>query len=419
MGSNTRNQKLKKFSIAFLTLSILTSFITQTFGEGGILSRITVADMFGTVAFIVFIGLNKFYSSSGYRAAFFIVFAFAIGLFQTASLGQTLTELLVLLFLVFSSIMTYSVYRTPEGFIQLINLVVYTSLITSFFGFYGFVAMATGLPNIFPGRAAGEIMSGFRNAGQAGAFILVFLTILMPFNFSTATQLLTKRQKLLLNIAIYSLIIFLFLTAKIAAYIGFAFCIIFSAAQRRKYGYVFLILIVSGVIALLWENLDSIAPAVYTRINAKIETRITNNLNDENDLDDSFIAKNFGEAIDVFVEHPITGAGIGGFQGVYAKHEVHSTYFKIIGETGTAGVIAYLLFIILLVSNFLGLSKEKKISPYADFLWNLKPFFFGCMVSWFYTYHLRKREFWIMFAVIAIASYLRKNTSFTRLQEPE
>ncbi len=399
---------MKKFSLIFLTLSILTSFITQTFADGGILKRITVADMFGSIAFIVFLGLNKFYSTSGYRSAFFIVFAFAFGLFETANLGQTLTELLVLLFLVFSSITLYSVYRSPEGFIQLIHLIIYTGLITSFFGFYGFVAMVTGLPNIFPGRASGEIMSGFRNAGQAGAYILIFLTILLPFYFSSASKLLDKKHKFLLVLAIYCLIIYLFLTAKISSYIGFTFCILFSAVQRRRYGYVFIIVFVSGLIFLIWQNLESIAPAVFTRINAKIETRITNNLNDENDIADGFIAQNLKEAFTVFYNHPFTGSGIGGFQGVYDRHEVHSTYFKIVGETGFIGIFAYFLFLILLISNLLGLSKQKKVNPYADFLWNLKPFFYGCMVSWFYTYHLRKREFWILFAVISIATYLRK-----------
>ena len=174
----------------------------------------------------------------------------------------------------------------------------------------------------------------------------------------------------------------------------------------------FVILIVSGLIFLIWQNLESLAPDVYARINVKIETRITNNLNDENDLEDGFIAKNLKEALTVFNEHPLTGSGIGGFQGVYAYHEVHSTYFKIIGETGLTGVIAYFVFLILLVFNLLGLSREKNENPYADFLWNLKPFLYGCMVSWFYTYHLRKREFWILFAIIGIASYLRKNTSW-------
>jgi O-antigen ligase len=398
---------LKKFSLIFLTLSILTSFITQTFAEGGIMKRITVADMFGFIAFIVFLGLNRFFSTSGYRSAFFIVFAFAFGLFQTGNLGQTLTELLVLLFLIFSSITLYSVYRSPEGFIQLINLIIYTGLITSFFGFYGFIAMITGLPNIFPGRASGEIMSGFRNAGQAGAYILIFLSILLPFYFSSASKLLDQRHKFLLLLAIYCLIIYLFLTAKIAAYIGFAFCIALSAMQRRRYGYVFVILIVSGLIFIIWQNLESLAPDVYERINIKIETRITNNLNDENDIEDGFIAKNLKEALVVFNDHPLTGSGIGGFQGIYDYHEVHSTYFKIMGETGLTGLIAYTIFIIALMGNFSKVRKFKKNNPYADYLWNLQPFLLGCAVSWAYTYHLRKREFWILFAVISIAAYLK------------
>lgn len=403
---------MKKFSIAFLNLSILTSFITQTFGNSGLLTRITFADLLGTISFIVYIGVNNFFTTTGYKAAFFILFTFSFGLFQTEDLGQTLTELLVLLFLVNSSITIYSVYRSQEGFITLINLIVYTSILTCLFGFYGLLAMITGLPNIFPGRASGEILSGFRNAGQAGAFVLMMLTILFPVKFSSVYQLFNKRQKFLLNISLYFLVIFLFLTGKIAAYIGFAFCIVFSILQKRNYGYVFLVLFMAGLISVVWSNLENLAPDVYNRINQKFETRVTNNLNDENDIEDGFIAKNILLAFSVFDKHPITGSGIGGFAGIYSSHEVHSTYFKIVGETGVLGIISYSIFLIVLLSFFSGTNKARKTNHYADFLWNLRPFLFGSMISWFYTYHLRKREFWIFFAVISIANYLYRNTNF-------
>jgi hypothetical protein len=32
----------------------------------------------------------------------------------------------------------------------------------------------------------------------------------------------------------------------------------------------------------------------------------------------------------------------------------------------------------------------------------LRPFVIGWLISWGYTYHLRKREFWIAFAIISI-----------------
>lgn len=410
---------MKKLTLGFLSISILTSFITQTFGSSGLFTRITVADIFGLVAFSLFAANFNFKSTAAYRGGFLIVLAFSVGLLASEQLGQTMTELLVLLFLVLSSITIYSAYRSYDGFLRLLRLVIYTALLAAFFGFYGFVASITGLPQIFPGRASGEILSGFRNAGQAGAFVLVMLTILMPLRFSSAAKQLDKKHQMLLSVAIYSSVVFLFLTGKIAAYIGFAFCIAFSALQKRQYGYVIALAFGGLIISLIWSNLETIAPAVYTRINTKIETRITQNLEkDDNDNEDNFIAKNLGEAMRVFEEHPVTGSGIGGFGGVYGRHEVHSTYFKLLGETGLAGTFAYIVFIVMLMQNFSGVAKVRSVNPYADFLWNMRPFLLGCFISWSYTYHLRKREFWVLVAIITIASYLKRNVVYTTKAVP-
>ena len=49
-----------------------------------------------------------------------------------------------------------------------------------------------------------------------------------------------------------------------------------------------------------------------------------------------------------------------------------------------------------------------KDNPYIDYLQRMIPFVIGCMVSWGYTYHLRKREFWIMIAILVIVTYQAK-----------
>jgi hypothetical protein len=48
-------------------------------------------------------------------------------------------------------------------------------------------------------------------------------------------------------------------------------------------------------------------------------------------------------------------------------------------------------------------SKIQRANPYANFLRELSPLIIGCIISWGYTYHLRKREFWIMFAIVFLA----------------
>ena len=402
---------MKKLVYFFLALSILTSFITRTLGESGILARIAFPDVIGMLAILFFfLSGERFLIHKSIISAFIIVAAFAVGLIVTQVLSATAVEVFILLFLVVSCVIIYSLYRSEEGLIKLLKLIIYTALVTSAMGFYGFAASITGLPNIFAERASGEVISGFRNAGQAGSYALIMITILMPLKSSALNKVFDKRHQILLNIAIVSLILFLFLTGKIAGYIGFAFCLLFSALQKRKFVNVFVIAIIGGGLAIVWYNLENIAPDVYKRIYSKYQTRITANISGENDItENGFIASNLGGAMKVFENHPFTGSGIGGYYTVYDNYEVHSTYFKLLGETGAIGTFAYIYFVIVLFSNFKGVSKIRKKNPYADYLWNLLPFLCACFISWSYTYHLRKREFWILFAVICIVSYLKKS----------
>lgn len=409
---------MKNIVFFFVSFSILTSFITRTYGDSGILARVVFADLFGaaSIAFFILSG-QKLLTGTSLQAALIVVIAFSAGIFATKVLDATLIELLILLFLILSFRIIYSLYRSEDGFIKLIKLIIYTSLLASFTGFYGFIAGITGLPNIFAERATGEILSGFRDAGQAGAYALIMLTILMPLRSSTLNKKLNKQSLVLLNITIISLILFLFLTGKIAAYIGFAFCLFFNALQKRRLGSVLLIAIIAGSISIVWYKLKNISPDVYNRISSKYENRITDNVSGKNDITETgFFAENLGASINVFLNHPLTGSGIGAFFPIYDRHEVHSTYFKLLGETGIIGTIAYIYFLLIFFSHFKDVSRIKKKNPYANYLWNMIPFILGCFISWAYTYHLRKREFWILFAVICIASYLKKLWNVTQNQ---
>jgi len=65
------------------------------------------------------------------------------------------------------------------------------------------------------------------------------------------------------------------------------------------------------------------------------------------------------------------------------------------------GVVGYLLFMAKFLAPFRYRSRG---DAWQEFVYYLFPFILGCLVSWTYTYHMRKREFWIMAAIIAIIS---------------
>ena len=85
--------------------------------------------------------------------------------------------------------------------------------------------------------------------------------------------------------------------------------------------------------------------SLIKRVSYKFDARVVKNVNNESDND--FIQENFGAAFVAFNDRPLIGSGLGAFHGVYSSHEVHSTYLKMLGETGIIGTIGYVIFIVI------------------------------------------------------------------------
>lgn len=385
---------------------VLTSFITKTYGEAGqgVAGRFTFPDLVALVGLIILLG--KKFLFPPLMAGFIMIFAFTIGMFTSLAVDVTVFEIIIHIFLMFSVVLLYNAYR--NNIALLIQDIATVTIIAGSIGLLDFFASGLGLPRIFSARADGEVVSGFRNAGQAGAYVLVCLTILIPAAFSEMSQIFKKKQLLLIKIGIGSGMIFLLSTGKIAAYIGIVFGFLFFNLFRRRLLPLFFTLVFGIIGYFAYENLDVISPTMNNRLKAKVESRVTKNINGEVDpTKEGFIAHNVGNAMEAFVENPYTGTGLGAFAGAYERHEVHSTYFKMIGETGILGVIGYSIFMIFFIGKVRSYKKYPvmpgiTVNPFADYLKNLWPFLLGCLVSWAYSYHLRKREFWILFIVVIL-----------------
>lgn len=405
-----------------LILLVLTSFYTHSIlpiGVSSIFGRISYSDLIGLI--VLAFSVSKLLSyinysskiSNVYIYAFFMVSMFFFPFVFSLSPIQTIVESLIHYYLVLLSIVFFVTFKN-NLFRILIPVIINTLIIASILGFYDLIASFTGLPRIFPSRANAELMAGFRNAGQAGAYFMTFLAILYPLRDSKLKDKLSKKYRYRLNIAIVLSIIFLFASGKIAAYIGFSVGAVLYAFQSKSIKSILSVIIVSVLLFFAFNNLENIAPELYNRLNGKIQTRIVQNIEGTSNSD--FFESNFGGAIRAFIDRPITGTGLGGYQGHYHQNEVHSTYIKMIGETGVLGVIGYLIFII---SFLLLLKKPKrtyKNNPYYDYLFKMSPFILGSLVSWGYTYHLRKREFWILVAILLIIKYQAKLFDFNKLK---
>ncbi len=390
-------------------LYVLLSFIIIPFGSIGLMARITLPDVILAGAILLLFGVKKIYNPKLGAPALMILFFFGTAIFSLNPV-TTVVEIVILLFLLFSVLVVYNVY-----FYNLKRLFLDISIATTasfIIGIYDFFAGNVGLPRLFPSRAAGEILSTFRNAGQAGAYVLIMLAILLPARLSSLKNSFTLKEMRILNIGIISGVMFLLVSGKIAAYIGFFFGIFFLNIVHHNAKALMATLILGLFLTIIFLNLEHISPELDARIQSKIESRIVGNIDGTHDVtEEGFIAENIKTSLESFQDNPLSGSGIGAFTEKYGDHEVHSTYFKIIGEGGVLGFIGYSLFFIFLLKTirykpaFIVTDFQQQLIQYKKIF---MPFFWGCAISWAYTYHLRKREFWIMLTVILIInSFLR------------
>ena len=390
----------------FIFLFILTSFITRTIGgDDGLFSRIIVADIFGAIAILIyFIDGKKYFSPNRINSAWLLIGTFALGIFGSYFPLKSLFEVIILAFLVLIFHTIISHYNTPEKFTRLIVAFAYASLFGSIIGLYDIFIGGHGLPRIFPERASGEAVSGFRNAGQAGAYMLISIVTLFAFYSSKLFELLNRKQRNFIRLTLIFSFLFFITTGKIAAYIGLSVSFFCYVVYKRNFKVLIGSALVAMLIGFIVIKFETAAPLLYGRLVRKVQTRILEPAEGkENNTGSNFIKANFGGALQAFNDNPLTGSGIGGFMNRYGRYEVHSTYLKIVGETGIIGIVGYFVFMIYFLKTVFIPSSIKKKNPYADFLRQLSPLMIGCIVSWGYTYHLRKREFWIMFAIIFLA----------------
>tara|TARA_R110002051_G_scaffold119001_1_gene192624 strand:+ start:6044 stop:7303 length:1260 start_codon:yes stop_codon:yes gene_type:complete len=409
----------KKFLLSFILLSFISKTIVTYEGSASILGRITFADLFGALALLfgirqLLLGYMKSRQISFvYYAGFFMVLLFFLPILFSYNQRATIVESLIILFLILISITIF--YQFKDKLIKIIlPTLIYTLLLSSILGFYDVLASTIGLPRIFSQRNDGEAMSGFRNAGQAGAYYLVLLTILIPLKYSKLKLHLKPREQKFLDITLVLGLLFIFATGKIAAYIGIVAGILFYAIKKRNLKTVLLIVISSFSISIIYANLDKIAPDLYIRLEDKIQERIIRNVDGTSQND--FFTTNWGSAINTFEDLPLTGSGLGAFAGNFHQNEVHSTYLKMLAETGLIGTFGYLILMFLVYFLFKR-PKSHFRNIYYDYLGDMLPFFFGCVISWSYTYHLRKREFWIFVAVLMITRYMAKKQNLEVIEE--
>lgn len=401
-----------KTIIGLLFLYFFSAGITWVEGEAGsgISGRVTFADIIG----VLLIVLAFFQVLTKKRAALFIpseykwyipfLFLLIISMILSAKPLVGLLEILVHFYIFIVSLFLINIfknYSSDDLFGKLLLLILYSGGALAAIGLLQFFIF----PNLFLG-VHGGLSGTFRNTGQAGAFFSTYLAILIP-GFLTGLIKPRIRNYFILTMILMALLF----TFKRSAQIGFivgAILIVLkllrsSSIRDKKIGaYVFTavaLLTPLGLVLFYWgiENISGMAWRFSNKINA----------NTVQSFSEGFLAENLHGMWKAFSAKPLLGVGPANVAGVYTlKYELHSTYMKIIATTGLVGTLAYIIF---MLSFFVSVFKARSVNIYGRYLSYFLPFYFGLMISWAYTYHLRKREFWILFAIISFALFLYKN----------
>ena len=395
-------KNLKRYELIFYLFVIASAYTLPISGgdDAGVAGRVLWADLFG-VAMVVFTfaAVRPTLNVIALGGICFVV-SLAPGILASANMPMTIVGFFIHLFLVLIFIAGCELIRTHDSFVSLLRAVAISTVVAAFLGIYENSTSLTGLPSFFAPDVRNYRGATFRNSGQAGAFFMVALTIIVPFRFSPLLRTVSNSDRLLFNVAIAMTVICMLMTVKIASLVGIAVGAAGFAIYKQKAGFVIPVMLFVGV--LYWQsgNLASVFPVLADRVTTKVSTRL--------DIqrvasDESFISQNYKEAWKAFEHNPLLGSGIMGFYGVFSDHEVHSTPMKLVGETGLVGCYGYLIFVWCVIKAIMTMRRALPDNPYREYIQILIPFLLGSCVSYLYTYHMRKREFWILMVVLFAA----------------
>lgn len=392
---------------AFVLTAAYTHPIRE-YGTSPILGRMVWADMFGLATIIAMLVQMRPHVNKVAMGALYFLGALLPGVAASTAPMRTFLEIAIYAFLVFVFISGAQILYTKKDLVNLLRVIAVAAILGAGLGIWENSTHFTGLPRLFGEDVRAYRGATFRNSGQAGSYLMVSLAALIPFRYGEFGRSLNVTDRRLFDVAIATSGICILMTVKIAAYIGISIGAIGFAAYKRKLGFVIPLIVTFLVLQNSVPWIQSKFPTLANRFNRKVESRLTIAVVTD---DDSFITDNYGLALEAFNDSPVLGTGIMGFHGRYHKYEIHSTPMKLLGETGLLGCLGYVFFALILIKEYAVLLKYPPNNQYREALVMMVPFLLGCSVSWLYTFHMRKREFWIMMVVIAVTMQLTKSSS--------
>ncbi len=418
-------ERFLRFStFTFFVLAGITWVQSEDIGEG-FSGRLAAGDLVGLVLLFLFLfRLLSFrtpllYFTKEYMYYVPLLIVFGLGAIFAEYPQKASMEFLIHIFTFLVSFALFNLYRNKSAFRErqdtleiVFKLLLHAGALLALINLLQFFFF----PHMIHTVAQGGIAATFRNTGQAGSFFGTYLAVLCPALLSGFIKKNTK------NIILFCFVLLAFLfTFKRAALIGFfvgigliALLGFFSVKRANKK--MLLICVVLGAVmfplfqAFFSWGLDNVS-GMQWRVERKFNRGVLKKFSE------GFAKENILASVDAFESSPLLGVGLGNVAGNFTrKFEIHSTYLAVLGNSGILGCLAYCLFI----SNFLfqvvrGCKKIPSLTRHALFLEYFTCMFLGLVISWAYTYHLRKREFWIMFFIVSLVRYTSREIVVARV----
>lgn len=228
--------------------------------------------------------------------------------------------------------------------------------------------------------------AGFRNYGQYGYYNFFLLFIFFPIIMERNLKEKINDKWILFFYFLVGVSIFsIYLTLKLSILISLIVALIGYLVLFKKWFILIAFILLFVSFLCFFEEL-----VVFIPDGSRLAYRVSHKINQFSP--GGLYQIQFRKAYEVFLLNPILGTGMGGYGGIYNTHEVHSNYLKLLFEGGIIGFVAYIYFMIKEFGIRVYKEWKKNSSVYIAYLF---PFIFGFIVASAYTYHLRKRIFWI------------------------
>lgn len=405
---------ISKLTRALGFLFFLLAGVTWVAGETGqgVSGRITIADLVGLLIIGLWIAacVNeqkfKLRVPDEYKAFIPLFLVFLLGVAFALYPIRGALELVVHLFIFVVSLVLYNLYsrmKPGDAVAAVLGALLWAGGGLAIVGLIDFFIW----PSLLPGLENG-LTGTFRNTGQAGSFFGTYLAVLLPAFLSGLLR--ATRVNIVLFLSIFFALIF---TSKRAAIVGLALGLMLVACQmllstsirdkRIGVGMIVLTVVVAPLAyyMFLW-GLDNIEGMAW-RFGRKFSQSAVVG------FQEGFLMENLRAARHAMSINPLIGVGLANVPGqITETHEIHSTYLALLGNAGILGFVAYVGFI---GTHIWRVVKVRGKSPYARYLRYYLPMLAGLMASWAYTYHLRKREFWILFFVVVLVTGAARSMS--------